>query len=165
MEIERKFLVDPSGVPDVWPVEFEASFITQTGLVPRKKRFSSERVRKRQYAGIPAVYTHTSKIRIGDGIHEEDERVIRRSDYERLLKRADPAMVCLSKVRRVFNFEGQTFELDLFQGPFQGLVLLEIELTSMDVPVTLPSFLAVVREVTSVPGYTNSALAKKGQWP
>lgn len=164
LEIERKFLL--AALPSDWPVPFVDSHLVQAYLVPRDKRTTSERVRTRiPTDGGPCVYTHTKKVRVSDGVHEEDEREVSKASYNRLLKRADPAMVPISKVRRVFDWAGQTFELDVFSGPHTGLIVMEVELPSEDTPVTLPPWLNITREVTTERDFTNAAMARKGRWP
>lgn len=165
LEIERKYLIDgtnPSPYGEC-PVPFETSYLVQTYLVA-KEGVSSERVRERTPdTGLP-VYTHTKKVRVSDGVHHEDERVITKRSFDRLLKRMDPGMVSITKTRRVFEWLGWTFEVDFFNGPHQGLVIMEIELPYVGVPFPLPPFIPVIREVTSEPWSTNAALARAGGW-
>jgi CYTH domain-containing protein len=160
-EIERKFLV--GSVPDVWPVPYEDFVIVQAYLVPLDPAVTSERVRSRTRLpdGDP-VYTHTKKVRLGDGVHEEDERNVDIERYVKLLCRRDVTMQTISKMRRVFDWAGRTFELDYFDPPLVGLGILEVELPAMDAPVELPPFVAVVREVTTERDYTNAAIARSG---
>lgn len=172
LEIEHKFLVDMSRIPadEDWPVPFVASYIVQSYLKPKDGKVSSERVRMRiPTDGGPCVHTHTKKVRVDDGVHHEDEREVSKRSYSRLLKRADPSMAVIHKVRRVFGWtEGGTlpwtFELDYFQAPLTGLCLLEIELPYVGVQFPLPPWLPVVREVTKERGYSNAALARAGTW-
>lgn len=52
------------------------------------------------------------------------------------------------------------WELDVFDGKLEGLVVLEIELEREDAPTPpLPPGIDVIREVTGRPGYRNQALA------
>lgn len=169
-EIERKFLVDSEKMPPLtdWPVPFTEHYIVQSYLVPLKgdKRTTSERVRQCiPLDGGPCIFTHTKKVRIGDGDHEENERVISKSVRSMLLKRADPTMLAIVKMRRVFEYAGWKFELDSFHPPFEGLEILEVELPSMDAEVQLPPFIPILREVTTEREYTNAALSRKGRWP
>ena len=164
LEIERKFLV--ASAPMEWPVHYKDSNIVQVYLNPRDKRVTSERVRMRiPFDGGPVVYTHTKKVRVTDGVHEEDEREISKRSYTRLLARGFYPPRIISKTRRVFDCAGHTFELDTFIDPLRGLMILEVELPSMDTPVELPPFLSIVREVTTEPKYTNAALARNGLQP
>ena len=162
LEIERKFLV--ASVPDVWPVPFKDISIYQAYLMPRDSRVSSERVRNsRPLSSGLSVYTHTTKIRLADGVHEEHEKEVPLSSYSRLLARGHSPARVIQKTRRVFDWAGHTFELDIFEGSLHRIVILEVELPTMDTPVELPPFIEIVREVTSESGYTNAAMASRGR--
>lgn len=65
----------------------------------------------------------------------------------------------IDKVRHIVPFGGHTWEVDLFHGRHEGLVLAEVELDSADAEVELPPF--VGEEVTGVTAYYNSVLAKQ----
>lgn len=185
LEIERKFLVPKASIPPDadWPVPFTDYHIVQCYLDPLNKRVTSERVRVTIPTDRGATqWTHTKKIRVSDGVHEEQERHIGKGSYTRMLKRATTGMVPVQKMRRVFYWLDRKFELDIFAKPFEPLAMLEIELASEDEfnrpPVlkgdswdhagasfTLPAFLKVDADVTSDRGFTNAALARKGRWP
>lgn len=158
LEIERKFLVTAGEIP----VSFEESEIIQVGLTPSQPEISSERVRSRWVRGEAPTYTHTKKIRQVAGIHEEDERTIDAETFAKLLHRAEPSMIPIRKRRQVFEWGGRVFELDRFRKPFRGLVILEIELASMEEDIQLPPFLTIEREVTTE--FSNTLLAR-GLWP
>lgn len=148
-EIERKYLIKMPEFP--LPVEAQASDIEQAYLVNADG--NSERVRAR--AGR---YYHTLKVRVSDLVREEYEREITREEYVALLERRDPKCALIRKVRHVFEYRGQTFELDVF--PFwKKQAFLEIEMESENTPVELPDFAEVIREVTFEKKYTNHALA------
>ena len=136
-EIERKYLVKMPIFP--LPEKDAASEITQTYLVTPPE--ISERVR----CGIKA---------------EETEETIDRAQYEALLQKRDPALRSIQKVRHVFAYRGQTFELDVF--PFwKKQAMLEIELEKEATPVDFPPFLSCIREVTDDPAYKNQAMARQ----
>lgn len=185
LEIERKFLVPKAFIPPdaEWPVPFTDYHIVQVYLTPKDKRVTSERVRVTipTDRGSPR-WTHTKKIRVSDGVHEEQERSIGKGSYTRMLKRATTGMVPVQKMRRVFYWLDRKFELDIFAKPFEPLVMLEIELASEDEfnrpPVlkgdswdstgaafTLPAFLKIGSDVTPDRSFSNAALARKGCWP
>jgi len=67
----------------------------------------------------------------------------------------------VSKTRVIFDWEGHTFELDLFMSPATMAPMLEVELKSMDEEVVLPPFLKIEREVTGEKEYTNWQLAQR----
>ncbi|MGN1173809.1 MAG: adenylate cyclase, partial [Muribaculaceae bacterium] len=52
--------------------------------------------------------------------------------------------------------DGYTWEVDVFHGPHEGLIVAEIELTSADEKFSLPPFIG--QEVTGNPDYYNSNL-------
>lgn len=150
-EIERKYLVKMPIFP--LPEKDAASEITQTYLVTPPE--ISERVRCRD-----GRYTHTRKVRVSGIKAKETEEIIDRAQYEALLQKRDPALRSIQKVRHVFAYRGQTFELDVF--PFwKKQAMLEIELEKEDTPVDFPSFLSCIREVTDDPAYKNQAMARQ----
>ena len=148
-EIERKYLIKMPEFP--LPAEAQATDIEQAYLV--NPDGNSERVRMR--AGR---YFHTLKVYISNVVREEYEREITKEEYEELLKRRDPNCTFIKKVRYVFEYRGQVFELDVF--PFwKKQAFLEIELPGEDTPVEIPEFIEVMREVTEDRRYSNHALA------
>ena len=150
-EIERKYLVKMPSFP--LPEKDEATEILQTYLLAG--RGISERVRCRN-----GRYTHTRKVRISGIKAEELEETIDRAQYEALLQRRDPDLRSIQKVRHVFVYQGQRFELDVF--PFwKKQAMLEIELEKEDTPVEFPPFLSCIREVTDEPAYKNHAMARQ----
>lgn len=171
VEIERRFLIHGPGVPPDgwWPVLYHDHFILQTYLrMPAKSPpGSTERVRLSVDARTQAyTWTHTKKVprRGGEG-SEETEREVTERSYTVLCKRYDPECVPLRKTRRVFEHEGRKFELDTYVGILEGLVVLEVELPSLDAPLVLPPWLPVEREVTGDKRYSNYGLARTGKVP
>lgn len=153
-EIERKFLVLGFKPTCEWPVPHEVSIIEQTYLS------DSERVRRRFYPDDSrSVFTHTIKTRVGPGHNLEDEHEVDAAKYIELAGRADPSRKTIHKVRKVFDWCGHTFELDVFNLP-PGVIMLEVELPSLDAPVELPPFITIDREVTDDKAWSNAALSK-----
>ncbi len=72
----------------------------------------------------------------------------------------DPAARVVRKRRTCFLWQGQYFELDRFDSPRAGLVLLEAELDDASAAVSLPAFLAIDREVTADAAYANASIAR-----
>lgn len=164
MEIERKWLI--TSCPEVWPVETVVKHITQHYLVPVDPEITSERIRS-SVTGTLVEYTHTKKVRVDSGIHVETEVSIEWPDFVALMVRMDPSMEPIEKVRTVFVWDSQTFELDTFTNPRNGLMILELELPDMNTEVRLPPFIGVSHEVTKDNSYTNAAMAKAAraeQW-
>lgn len=64
----------------------------------------------------------------------------------------------IDKTRYLIDYENHTWELDVFYGENEGLVVVEVELSSEDETIILPSW--VKEEVTSDARYYNSNLMK-----
>ncbi len=63
----------------------------------------------------------------------------------------------LSKIRYKINFHGKLWEIDVFSGQNEGLIVAEIELESEDEAYDLPDFIA--QEVTGEKQYYNASLS------
>jgi len=87
----------------------------------------------------------------------EYEYEIPLQDAESLLDQFCP--VSLSKVRYEVEVGGKTWEIDVFHGKLEGLMVAEIELESEDEAFELPEWAA--EEVSHDPGYYNSNLIKR----
>ncbi len=156
-EIERKFLIAmPS---EAALLSIKGSFcdeILQTYLVSDEGL--SHRVRRRIHAGA-ASYTETKKIPISDLRCIEEEREIKKEEYEALLRYADPSLSPIEKKRYCVPYGGRLLEVDIY--PFwQRSAILEIELPGEEAAFALPPFLRVLREVSKEAAYKNLSLAK-----
>jgi adenylate cyclase len=65
----------------------------------------------------------------------------------------------IEKTRHEVWYSGLLWQLDVFEGDHDGLVLAEVELASVGQPVQLPSWIG--REVTDDPRYRNSELSRR----
>lgn len=140
-EIERKYLVTAG-----WreAVDGPGTVFRQAYLstVPR----ATVRVR---IAGDRAMLTVKGR---NDGItRDEWEYPIPLDDAAQMIDRC--ASASLSKTR----FRAGRWEIDEFHAPLEGLVVAEIELSSPDEVISLPSWIG--REVSEDPRYYNSSLA------
>ena len=156
LEIERKFLI---AMPDLnWLSSVaEATEITQTYL-RSTPLFSTNRIRKRGRDGR-YTYTHTRKRRITDVTRVEIEKEISEQEYLDLLKEADPSRHTIEKTRYCLDYEGQTFEIDIF--PFWTTqAYLELEMRSEDQEIRFPPQIRILREVSSDSRYHNAELAR-----
>lgn len=66
----------------------------------------------------------------------------------------------IDKTRYEITYEGRIWEVDVFHGRHEGLILAEIELPSKDTVFTKPDW--VTRDVTDNVAYSNSCLAING---
>lgn len=156
VERERKFLVDSLG--DFGNVRYETVDIEQTYLESANER-EVHRVRKRGQNGT-YTYTHTVKKHISPGKNVEVERTISGREYLSYLSCQKQNSVVVRKKRTCFLWENQYFELDRFESPIDGLLLLEAEIESDDEEVKLPPFIKIVREVTSEGDFSNAKIAR-----
>lgn len=145
-EIERKFLVirsawspDPSG-----GVRYRQGYLST----------DPERVVRVRTAGSAAYLTVKGKT-VG----------VERAEFEYPIP-FDDAVVLLDrlcvrplieKVRYREEYRGRVWEVDVFFGDNEGLIIAEVELPSADASVVLPPW--VGKEVSNDPRYYNSNLA------
>jgi CYTH domain-containing protein len=159
IEIERKFLVTRVLDGRV-RTDGKTKAIVQVYLTP-EEGFTSERLRVE--IGLDYKLWHTRKRKIATGTHDETTvEVSTRQHEEELMQRRIPGSDTIVKTRHVFDYDGQCFELDYFHGHLDGLMVLEIELPSIDTDVRLPPFLVIEKEVTNDVRYSNAALAQHG---
>ena len=147
MEIERKFLVDrlPEHLEQYDTQQLEQAYLC-TEPVVRVRREDDSFYLTYKSRGLMAREEYNLPL---------DERA-----YLHLLKKADGQV--LTKKRYLLPVEGRldlTFELDVFEGAYQGLILAEVEFASEEdaVAFTPPEWCA--RDVTWSGEYQNSRLA------
>ncbi|MEJ2307689.1 MAG: CYTH domain-containing protein [Gammaproteobacteria bacterium] len=146
-EIERKFLV----TGDAW------------------RSLADEAIRMRQgylsedYDRSIRVRTENDRAFINikssvDGIHRlEYEYEIPLTDAEEILDRV-ALRPLIEKTRHLVHLAGVEWEIDVFEGDNEGLVVAEVELPSADTPVALPEW--VGKEVSHDLRYYNVSLQK-----
>ena len=157
-EIERKYLIRRPSETELAAIEgLDRTDIVQTYLaVPESGVCRRVRMRGSDEKGWTYTYTEKTDVSFGDRI--EIEREITRVEYERLIVENPPDRQPVIKTRCVFVYDGQTFELDLYEFS-SDYATLEIELSSIDDEVRLPPFIDLIRDVTGERGYSNSQLA------
>lgn len=148
IEIERKFLVRGEFKDD----STDATDIVQGYLVHDPER--TVRVRIRGDRGYITVKGRPADTGIG---RYEWEKEIPVDDARELLRLCEPFTVI--KTRYIVPFRSHLFEVDVFHGENEGLVMAEIELDSADEYFEKPGWLG--DEVTSDPRYYNSFLSVK----
>jgi adenylate cyclase len=145
-EIERKFLV----VGDAWRKKASHPAIIVQGYLARGRQAT---VRVRIKDGRSARLT--IKSREHGASRSEFEYRIPVKDAKVLLELCGRSRI--EKQRYTVVHGKLTWEVDVFTGAHEGLVLAEVELDDAEQPVALPSWIG--EEVTSDPSYRNSALA------
>ena len=152
VEIERKFLVN--GRP--W-VEWGQGTLYKQGYASKGTHLMT-RVR---IAGDQGFLTLKGKT---EGVQRlEFEYEIPLVDAQELLDLCEGAVI--EKYRWVIPFKSMIWEVDVFLGQNQGLVVAEIELESVDQTIEYPSWIG--QEVSHDPRYFNGALSQYPwtQWP
>jgi len=145
-EIERKFLIDV----EKWgkqgaPVEMVQAYLV---ILPDK----IVRVRMAGEKAFLTIKGNTSGI-----TRDEFEYPIPVADARELLEMCGGLKV--EKTRYIYTFKGKKWEIDVFHGRNEGLVVAEIELESADEPIVYPDW--VVCEVSEDEKYYNFNLAIK----
>lgn len=147
IEIERKFLVRGEFMPHV----SQEHCIRQGYIVASAGK--TVRVRTRGDKGFLTIKGPSGK----NGFSRfEWEKEISFTDAEQLLELCEKNII--DKTRYEVEFDGKTFEVDVFHGVNEGLVLAELELLTEDEPYSAPEWLG--REVTGDMRYYNSYLSK-----
>lgn len=147
LEIERKFLVKGDFMPDV----ISSSRIVQGYLASSPA--ASVRVRIYGEKGYMTVKGRMSESGMS---RFEWEKEIPADEALSLLRLCAGGVI--DKVRHIVPFAGHNFEVDVFGGANEGLVLAEVELSSEDEAFEKPSWLG--QEVTGDMRYHNSMLLK-----
>ncbi|MGV3575525.1 MAG: CYTH domain-containing protein [Devosia sp.] len=146
-EIERKFLVSGDG----WKSAVESSARLQQGYLSTSAKAT---VRVRIYDDKEAVLTLKGKA---EGISRaEFEYAIPLEDARELMEMSRPNVI--EKRRYNVPFEAHTWEVDVFEGHHAGLVIAEVEMTSVDEHVHLPDWAG--REVSHDDRYANASLSR-----
>jgi adenylate cyclase len=144
-EIERKFLVDVTR----WRPAGAGVAFRQGYLSSHPER--TVRVRLEGSAGKLTIKGATSGVS-----RLELEYAIPHADAEQLLALCERPLI--EKVRHTEPHEGKTWEIDVFGGENEGLVVAEIELGAEDEPFTRPPW--AIREVSDDPRYYNASLVR-----
>ena len=86
----------------------------------------------------------------------EFEYEIPKEDAMQLIKLCEEPII--QKIRYELNQNGNTWEIDVFEGENEGLILAEIELNCENETITIPDWIG--KEVTNDKKYFNSSLVK-----
>jgi CYTH domain-containing protein len=150
---ERKYIVELIGK---LPTDCVESYIQQTYL--SSEPGSEVRIRRRT-SGSHVFNIHTTRRRISTDEEIVTERQVSNALYETLLLQADPYRHTISKQRKSFVLNGQFFELDTYETPHEGLMILETKGIASHADLRLPPFLRIVKDITGDMNYYNYNLA------
>lgn len=147
-EIERKFLVTGRGWEEhaIARTHIRQAYLAADGLLSIRVRIKSNR-----------SATLTIKSRGAELRRLELEYPIPATDAEALMARRHGSII--EKVRHDVPWQGLMWEVDVFAGSNEGLVLAEIELDHERQPFDLPPWIGT--EVTSQRKYYNGDLAQR----
>jgi len=145
-EIERKFLVDSEKLPPL-----KNPYSIRQGYLPGVQT-ATVRIRIRDDQAFLTLKGNTSGIS-----RAEYEYAIALSDAEEMLKGFCDGLV-VEKRRYLLWYEGYRWEIDLFEGENEGLVIAEIELSDAEERFAKPEWVA--EEVSLDPKYRNSNLIR-----
>ncbi|MBR2179259.1 MAG: CYTH domain-containing protein [Selenomonadaceae bacterium] len=145
-EIERKFLVKKESFKPTG----DGEYIAQGYLSSTPER--TVRVRIKDHRGYLTVKGKNTGIS-----RSEFEYEIPESDAKELLELCEPSIIV--KHRYNINVNGSNWEVDLFEGDNEGLIVAEIELKSENETFSKPNW--VGEEVSFDSRYYNSKLSKK----
>ena len=144
IEIERKFLVKDGWRPEGEPISLRQGYLPLSGPMLVRIRQQDDR----------AFLTLKGRV---DGVtRSEYEYEIPTQDAEELLMRCHKPLI--EKMRYLVPVGSYTWEVDVFSGANEGLVVAEIELSSEDEVFDRPDWIG--EEVSGDSRYYNSNLAK-----
>lgn len=149
IEIERKFLV----IKDEWFSHleqnmYEAVVIKQGYLNTEKER--TVRVRTKGTKGFITIKGKVQSI-----TRQEFEYEIPLTEADELLRLCNQPHI--EKLRYKVEFEGTVWEVDVFSGDNEGLVMAEVELKNEQDRFSIPSWIGI--EVSDDPRFYNLSLS------
>ncbi|WP_435685969.1 CYTH domain-containing protein [Sedimenticola selenatireducens] len=147
LEIERKYLV----INDKWKENILSESVLKQGYIANQPN-ATVRVRiagEVAYLNIKSATTGITRA--------EFEYQIPRSDAEQILEQVAEHPF-IDKTRYKVQWGSHVWDLDLFAGENQGLIMAEVELNSEDESFELPPWAG--KEVSGDPRYYNASLVK-----
>ncbi len=145
-EIERKYLIKTAS----WTPQGEGIHFKQGYLNSQKERVVRVRIEgTKAKLTIKGITTGVTRAEFEYLVPVEDAAILLDNLCEQPL---------IDKHRHKEVHGGKTWEIDVFHGENEGLVVAEVELASEDEQIELPVWVA--EEVSSDPRYFNSNLLK-----
>ena len=147
-EIERKFLVEST--------DFIKESTVNNRIVQGYLNSNPERTVRVRIKGNKGFLTIKGKGNENGTTRFEWEKEISLSEAEALLQLCESGII--DKIRYEIPLGKHTFEVDIFSGENQGLIIAEVELTSENEFFEQPNWLG--KEVTGDKKYYNSHLSE-----
>ena len=156
IEIEKKYIIRK---PKVVNMEKEADYraVDITQIYLSSASWVTHRIRASATAGFVRYY-ETKKVRIDQMSSYEDEREITKEEFFALKEHIMAGTREIKKVRHVFIYLGQTFEIDIYP-EWQNTCIMETELKSREQAVKMPPFIEIVKDVTGMREYSNYSMS------
>lgn len=142
-EIERKFLVDFDSIEN-----FDDEFYIQQGylLNTREKVVRIRLTKQKSYITVKGKNDGAERPEFEYEIPEFDAKEMLETLCEDVIE----------KTRYLFHIFGDVWDIDVFHGNNEGLIVAEVEIPTKDYELTLPKW--VIKEVTDNPKYYNNNL-------
>lgn len=155
MERERRWTVKLAKHPSV---EYVDLYIEQLYIYGEDDKFDRLR-RSRLSYGNQWVYVWNNKKNVSLGEKLESECQITKEEFDELAFKQVEGSTIVKKMRRIFSYDGWRWELDYFLEPRFGLIILEVELPSLNVAIELPPWIEVEKEITGDELYSNFSIS------
>ena len=154
--VKHKFLLESFPTDEEFQGHFEDFEVRHDYLSTTDE--TQIRIRRR---GRNGIYTYTATVRMKEieGQRVELRRNLSGREYDILMLQRDPSHQPVIKRRRCFIYENQYYQLDEYQSPNPGLVLMEAYLDrhvleGRNIATILPSFIKTTKEVTNDSQYS-----------
>jgi len=151
IEIERRFLVSAKALKVLQLDQSRGDFIHQ-GYITQSPDQTTCRVRI-----VESKAWLTIKGKPVGASRQEFELPIDLAQAQDILQTLTVGSA-IEKTRYRIPYGGLTWELDVFYGQNDGLIIAEVELDDENQSIELPSWIG--REITTVSRYTNASLAE-----
>ena len=157
--VQEKYLVrqiDMSGIPQHQRTDIEQIYLRA------KDKGTEIRIRRRGQDGMNFYFLARTRT-AGDNQPVEEEELIPEQEYMSLMRLKDQKIQVLSKERICFLWNNKYFEIDVYKGRHEGLVVLRAESPGPagKGPSAIPPFITVGKKVTNDPRYSDKNLAKR----
>ena len=146
LEIERKFLLKN----DNWKALVKEEILIKQGYLNSEKE-RTVRVRTYGDKGVITIKGKTNNL-----TRKEFEYAIPLTEALQMLEIAEKPLI--EKTRFIVINNGNTWEIDVFEGMNKGLLVAEIELESESEKFEIPEWIG--QEVSTDPKYYNACLIK-----
>lgn len=152
-EIERKYLIKKGeGLP---PADIVKILRIKQAYLKGSSKDCTTRIRLQDEEAFITIKGETVGIQ-----RSEYEYNVPYSDGLELFKNKSMTQHQIEKYRVIVEHEGFTWEVDIFKGDLEGLVVAEVELEDANEDPILPDW--VGEEVSDDHRYLNAVLAKEG---